>query len=52
MMLREPAIHALLRERTDVPVPTILVHDFGHSEIDREYLLMVRLPGAPLTDLP
>ena len=49
MMRQEPGLHALLRERTDVPVPAILAHDFGHAEIDRDYLLMERLPGTPIS---
>jgi aminoglycoside phosphotransferase (APT) family kinase protein len=52
MMRQEPALHALLRERTDVPVPAILAHDFSHTEIDRDYLLMERLPGTPISDHP
>lgn len=52
MMRQEPALHGLLRERTDAPVPAILAHDFGHSEIDRDYLIMERVPGTPLSLLP
>jgi aminoglycoside phosphotransferase (APT) family kinase protein len=48
MMRQEPALHALLRKQTDVPVPAILVSDFSRSEIDRDYLLMERMPGTPL----
>jgi aminoglycoside phosphotransferase (APT) family kinase protein len=51
MMRQEPALHALLRERTDVPVPEILAHDFGHAAIERDYLLMERLPGTPISGL-
>ena len=50
-MRPEPAMHALLRERTVVPVPAILAHDFDHSEIGRNSLLMERLPGRPISDL-
>jgi hypothetical protein len=49
MMRPEPGLHGLLRERTDVPVPRILAHDFGHAAIDRDYLLMERLPGTPIS---
>jgi aminoglycoside phosphotransferase (APT) family kinase protein len=51
MMRQEPLLHALLRGRTDVPVPSILAHDFGHTGIDRDYLLMERLPGTPISRL-
>jgi aminoglycoside phosphotransferase (APT) family kinase protein len=51
MMRQEPALHALLRARTDVPVPSILFHDFGRRDIDRDYLLMEQLPGTPISGL-
>jgi aminoglycoside phosphotransferase (APT) family kinase protein len=51
MMRQEPGLHALLRQETAIPVPEILAHDFGHAEIDRDYLLMERLPGTPISDL-
>jgi aminoglycoside phosphotransferase (APT) family kinase protein len=49
MMRQEPGLHALLKERTDVPVPAILAHDFSRTEIDPDYLLMERLPGTPIS---
>jgi aminoglycoside phosphotransferase (APT) family kinase protein len=52
MMRQEPALHALLRGRTDVPVPEVLAHDFDHTRIDRDYLLIERLPGTPVSRLP
>jgi aminoglycoside phosphotransferase len=51
MIRQEPDLHAPLREGTDVPVPAILAHDLGRTEIDRDYLLMERLPGAPIAHL-
>lgn len=51
MMRQGPALHALLRERTDVPVPAILAQDFSRTEIDRDDELMERLPGMPLVHL-
>jgi aminoglycoside phosphotransferase (APT) family kinase protein len=51
MMRQEPALHALIRARTDVPVPEILAHDFSHRLVDRDYLLRERLPGRPLSDV-
>lgn len=49
MMRQEPALHAVLRERTDVPVPAILANDFLKTEIDRDYLIMEWMPGTPLS---
>ena len=51
MMRQEPGLHRLLLEQTDVPVPAIVAHDFGHAKIDRDYLLVERFPGAPLSQL-
>lgn len=50
MMRREPALHALLRARTDVPVPEVLAHAALHPGLGRDCLLMERLPGTPLSD--
>ncbi|MDH7570777.1 MAG: aminoglycoside phosphotransferase family protein [Armatimonadota bacterium] len=52
MMRQEPELHALLRARTAVPVPEILAFDESHAVIPRAYLLMERLPGRPLTEMP
>jgi Ser/Thr protein kinase RdoA (MazF antagonist) len=51
MMAQEPEIHALLRERTTVPVACILAYDDSRILVDRDYLLMERLPGRPLTEV-
>jgi aminoglycoside phosphotransferase (APT) family kinase protein len=50
MMRQEPAIHARLGSETSVPVPEIVAHDFSRELIDRDYLIMPRLPGRPLSD--
>ena len=49
MMHQEPRIHARLLAETDVPVPPILAHDFSRKFIDRDFLVMPRLPGEPLS---
>jgi fructosamine-3-kinase len=49
MMRQEPAIHARLLAETSVPVAEIAAHDFSRRRIDRDYLLMPRLPGTPLS---
>ena len=51
MMAQESEIHALLRERTTVPVARVLAYDESRTLIDRDYLLMERLPGQPLTEV-
>jgi len=50
MMAQEPHLHALLRAETSVPVAEILAYDHSRALVDRDYLLMERLPGRPLTD--
>lgn len=52
MMRQEPAIHALLLEKTSVPVAKIYAFDDSMDIISREYLLMERLPGLAMSDLP
>jgi len=51
MMRQEPGIHRMLRRRTSVPVAEILVADFTHAWIDRDFLIMEKLPGRPLTEV-
>jgi len=50
MMAQEPAIHALLRAETSVPVAEILAYDDSRRLFDRDYLLMERLPGRSLAE--
>ena len=50
MMVQEPGLHRLLRDETTVPVAKILAFDDSRSLVDRDYLLMERLPGRPLTE--
>ncbi len=51
MMRQEPQLHSLLRAETDVPVARVFAFDDTHTLIDRDYMLMERLPGRPLTDM-
>ncbi len=50
MMAQEPQIHALLRSETTVPVAEILAYDDSRSLLDRDYLIMERLPGRALAE--
>jgi len=50
MMRQEPGIHARLLAETEVPVPPILAHDFSRTKIDRDFLVMPRTAGTPLSD--
>lgn len=49
MMAQEPRIHALIRQHTDAPVAEILAYDNSRAVIDRDFLIMERLPGIALT---
>ena len=51
MMRQEPQLHALLLAETAVPVARVLIFDDSHTRIDRDYMLMERLPGRPLTEM-
>ena len=51
MMRQEPDVHRLIEERTGVPIPKILAHDFSRERIDRDYLIMNRVPGSPLSEV-
>ena len=51
MMAQEPALHALLRAETSVPVAEIYAHDDSHALIDRSFMLMERLPGRALSEM-
>ena len=51
MMRQEPGIHKRLQEETSLPVPTILAYDFSRSLIDRDFLIMPRLAGQPLSSM-
>lgn len=51
MMHQEPALHALIRAQTTVPVAEIVAHDFSRTRINQDYLLMTALPGTPLSDV-
>jgi aminoglycoside phosphotransferase (APT) family kinase protein len=50
MMRQEPAIHQRLLAETKVPVPPILAVDFTREHLDRDFLIMSRLPGIPLSE--
>ncbi len=52
MMRQEPELHALIRERTTIPVAEILGYDFSRTRIDRDYILMRALPGIPMSEVP
>lgn len=50
MMRQEPGIHAVLLENTTVPVAPVLAFDDSREVIDRNFILMERLPGAAISD--
>lgn len=50
MMQQEPSLHERIASATDVPIPTITSFDFSRRWIDRDYLIMERMPGTPISD--
>lgn len=51
MMRQEPQLHALIRAETNVPVARIFAFDDTQTIINRNYILMERLPGRPLSEM-
>ena len=49
MMRQEPELHQILLDRTTVPVPRILAADTMRDLVGRDFLLMERLPGTPIS---
>ena len=50
-MHQEPGIHTLLIEKTSIPVAPIVVYDDTRDVIDRDFIIMERLPGNPISDV-
>ena len=50
MMRQEPELHTLIQAQTTIPVAEVVGHDFSRTRLDRDYLLMRALPGAPLNE--
>lgn len=51
MMRKEPEIHRIVQENTNIPVPEILDYDFSRSVVNRDWLLMKRIPGRALSEV-
>jgi len=51
MMAQEPEVHDLVRTHTSVPVAEILAYDTTRDVLDRDFLLMRRLPGEALSEV-
>ena len=51
MMRQEPGIHARLLELTSIPVPKIIAYDDSLAHIDRDFIIMERLPGGPISEI-
>ncbi len=50
MMAREPAIHKLVADNTEIPIPEIYYYDNSRDIVNRDYLLMEYLSGTPLSE--
>ena len=49
VMPTEVECYRLIRERTNVPVPEVLAHDFSKMHIKSNYFFMTALEGVPLS---
>ena len=52
MMRQEPGLHDLIRAHTGIPLAEVVGYDFSHTLVNRDYLVMMALPGIPLSDAP
>ena len=46
-----PALHALIRAKTSVPVPEIIAHDFSRTLIARDFLILEAKTGVSLKQI-
>jgi len=51
MMRQESELHALLLDKTSVPVAPIVAYDDSQRLIERDYVIMECLPGKPLSEV-
>ncbi|HRU95398.1 MAG TPA: phosphotransferase, partial [Anaerolineae bacterium] len=49
MMAREPRAHELVREKTSAPVARVLGYDTRRDLLGRDFMVLERLPGKPLS---
>ena len=49
MMAQEPEIHSIVRRRTGIPIPRVFAYDDSRTVLDRDALIIERLPGRPLS---
>ena len=47
MMRSEPAVHQLVQNHTQVPVPGVVFHDFSRNIVDRDYIILEFREGEP-----
>ena len=52
MMRQEPGLHRKILASTSVPVPEIVAFDFSRELLERDFLLMKKVPGVPLSEAP
>ncbi len=48
MMAQEPEIHTIVRRRTDIPAPRVIVYDDSRSILPRDTIVLERLPGRAM----
>jgi aminoglycoside phosphotransferase (APT) family kinase protein len=50
MMRQEPSLHDTIRSKTSAPVAEIIAFDDSRAVIDRDFIVMERLPGRAMSD--
>jgi aminoglycoside phosphotransferase (APT) family kinase protein len=51
MMAQELGLHRLIRAKTSLPVAEVLAYDDSRSLVDRDILVLERLPGRAMSDV-
>lgn len=51
MMAREPGIHKIISNNTEIPIPEIYCYNNEHDLLDHDYLMMEYIEGVPLSEI-
>jgi aminoglycoside phosphotransferase (APT) family kinase protein len=51
MMAQEPKVHEIVRRETHLPIAEIYSYDSSHSVVDRDFVIMQKLPGTALSEI-
>jgi len=52
MMAQEPEIHSIVRSQTTIPIAQIYHYEKSRTSVERDFLVMEKLPGRALSEIP